>query len=110
MFAKFNPNNVPEIIRCGPMKLGRCYVEDVLKMNPFEEMKGYKRDVLIVHGAKDKIVDISYSKMAYDVYKNNNLNRNIRFEVIKNGNHGFSRKNDKIAIEILKEFIKKSNW
>ena len=89
MFAKFDPNNLPEIIRCGPMKLGRCYVEDVL----------------IVHGSKDKIVNISYSKMAYDVYKNNNPNRNIRFEVIKNGKHGFSKKIDKIAIEILKEFM-----
>lgn len=105
MFAKFDPNNLPEIIRCGPMKLGRCYVEDVLKMNPFEEIKGYKKDVLIVHGSKDKIVNISYSKMAYDVYKNNNPNRNIRFEVIKNGKHGFSKKIDKIAIEILKEFM-----
>ncbi len=105
MFAKFDPNNLPEIIRCGPMKLGRCYIEDVLKMNPFEEINGYKKDVLIVHGEKDKIVNINYSKMAYGIYINNNSNRNIRFEVIKNGKHGFSRKIDKIAIKILKEFM-----
>ena len=105
MFAKFDPNNLPEIIRCGPMKLGRCYIEDVLKMNPFEEINGYKKDVLIVHGEKDKIVNINYSKMAYGIYINNNSNRNIRFEVIKNGKHGFTRKIDKIAIKILKEFM-----
>ena len=43
--------------------------------------------------------------MAYGIYINNNSNRNIRFEVIKNGKHGFSKKIDKIAIEILKEFM-----
>ncbi len=105
MFAKFNPDNLPEIIRCGPMKLGKCYVEDVIKMNPFDEIKGYKKDVLIVHGEKDKIVNINYSKRAFKVYKNTDSNRNVRFEIIKNGRHGFSGKIDKIAIEILKDFM-----
>ncbi len=105
MFAKFNPDNLPEIIRCGPMKLGKCYVEDVIKMNPFDEIKGYKEDVLIVHGEKDKIVNINYSKRAFKIYKNTGSNRNVRFEIIKNGRHGFSKKIDKIAIEILKDFM-----
>ncbi len=105
MFAKFEPDNLPEIIRCGPMKLGKCYVEDVIKMNPFEGIKGYKKDVLIIHGAKDKIVNANYSKRAFDVYKNTISNRNTRFEIIKNGRHGFSKKSDKIAIEILKDFM-----
>jgi len=106
IFAKFDPYHLPEMIRCGPMKLGKCYVEDVINMDLFEEIKHYKKDVLIVHGTKDKIVDIDYSKRAYDVYKNNDLNRNVRFEIIKDGKHGFSKKIDKIAIEILKEFVK----
>lgn len=105
MFAKFDPNNLPEIIRCGPMKLGKCYVEDVIKVNPFEEMKGYKKDVLIVHGAKDKIVNINYSKRAYEIYRDTISNRNVRFEIIKNGGHGFSKKSDKIAMELLKDFM-----
>ncbi len=50
-------------------------------------------------------MNINYSKMAYGIYINNNSNRNIRFEVIKNGKHGFTRKIDKIAIKILKEFM-----
>ncbi|EOS61344.1 hypothetical protein C815_00519 [Firmicutes bacterium M10-2] len=105
MFAKFDPDNLPEIIRCGPMKLGKCYVEDVIKMDPFEEIKEYKKDVLIVHGAKDKIVNISYSERAFDVYKSSAPNRNVRFEIIKNGKHGFSGKSDKMAKEILKDFM-----
>lgn len=39
IFARFDPNNLPGVIKCGPMKLGKCYVEDVIRMNPFEEIK-----------------------------------------------------------------------
>ena len=106
LFAKFDPNNLPKIIRCGPMKLGKCYVEDVIKINPFEEIKNYPKDVLIVHGTKDKIVNINYAKKAYETYKNAIPSRNVRFESIENGRHGFSKKYDKIATEILKDFMK----
>jgi len=61
MWAEFDPNNIPEIIRCGPMKLGRCYAADVVKMNPFDEIRGYEGDVLIVHGTADKIVNTKYA-------------------------------------------------
>ena len=71
----------------------------------FEEIKEYKKEVLIVHGAKDKIVNISYSERAFDVYKSSAPNRNVRFEIIKNGKHGFSGKSDKMAKEILKDFM-----
>ena len=55
MFAKFDPHNLPELIRCGPMKLGRCYPADVLDMDPYEEIKSYIGPVLLVHGTKDKL-------------------------------------------------------
>ena len=109
IFARFDPNNLPGVIKCGPMKLGKCYVEDVIRMNPFEEIKGYKKDVLIIHGAKDKIVNVNYSKRAFDVYKNTISNRNARFEIIKNGRHGFSKRHDRAAIGYLKQFLAVGN-
>ena len=39
MFAKFDPKNLPEIINCGPMKLGKCYPADVLDMDPYGKIK-----------------------------------------------------------------------
>lgn len=50
MFAKFDPQNVPKIVKCGPMKLGRQYVTDVLEMNSFEQIRNYYGPVLIIHG------------------------------------------------------------
>lgn len=41
LFAKFDPNHLLEVIRCGPMKLGKRYVEDAMKIDPFQAIKGY---------------------------------------------------------------------
>ena len=99
MWAKFDPKNIPEIVKCGPMKLGRCYIADVLAINPIEEISGYKGPVLIVHGTKDKIVRTDYSNQAKDIYCNAQLH------FIDGGSHGFSKKHDKIAMEYLTQFI-----
>ena len=102
MFAKFDPADVPELIRCGPMKLGRCYVTDVIGMDPFEEIKGFSGEVLIVHGTKDRIVDLDYAKRAAKVYERDA--KKVTFQVIKDGKHGFSKKHDAVAVELLKGF------
>lgn len=99
MFARFDPDNIPELINCGPMKLGRCYPADVIDMDPFQEISPYTGPVLIVHGTKDKIVQLSYSQQAQKAYANAEL------KIIQDGAHGFSKKYDKSAINCLKEFI-----
>ena len=98
MFAKFDPKNIPEQINCGPMKLGRCYPADVIDMNPIAEIKPYHGPVLIVHGTKDKIVNLDYSRQAQRSYPN------AKLHIIEGGAHGFSKKHDAIAIHYLREF------
>ena len=98
MFARFDPRNIPEQFSCGPMKLGRCYAADVIGMDPFEEIKAYPGPVLIIHGTKDAIVNIDYSRKARAAYPNAELC------VIEGGAHGFGRKHDAIAIAQLKQF------
>ena len=104
MFARFDPTNIPDVFHCGPMKLGKKYAEDVIKMDPFQEIKSYRKDVLIVHGKKDGIVNIRYSEQAYTAYKEIS-NRDVQFVIIEKGKHGFSKSADSIAISKLKEFI-----
>lgn len=103
MWARFDPENPPDIIKCGPMKLGKCYVNDVIDVDPFEEIKGYNGDVLIIHGTADKIVNTDYVDRAYKTY----LDRNsgiVRLQFINGGGHMFSKKHDRIAIDVLKQF------
>ena len=44
IFAKFDPEHIPDIVRCGPMKLGKCYVEDVIGIDPYQEIKEFTGD------------------------------------------------------------------
>ena len=109
IFAKFDPHNLPDIIQCGPMKLGKCYVEDVIHLEPYQEISKFQGDVLIVHGTNDKNVNVKYAEQAYAVYseetKRNNLTRTVSFHEIKNGTHGFFKRHDAVAIDYLEQFL-----
>ena len=109
IFAKFDPGNIPDIIRCGPMKLGKCYVRDVIGMDPYQEIQDFSGDILIVHGTKDKIVNMEYSKRAYEMYSENRGKNDgagtVSFFPLDGGRHGFSKRHDRTAIGYLKQFL-----
>lgn len=110
MSTKFDPNNVPETVRCGPMKVGKCYATDVMHMDSFEEIKAYNGKVCIVHGTADKIVDITYAKRAEEVYRSTTPEAmseamRVSLHIIDGGAHMFSKKHDVVAMEKLKDFV-----
>lgn len=108
MFARFDPHNVPERFSCGLMKLGRCYVTDVLDMEPFTEITPYPGPVLIVHGTRDNIVHPDYSQRAFEAYsKRCAADSLVCLEIIKSGAHWFSKKHDALAMEKLGSFLQK---
>ena len=109
MMAKFDLQNLPEVWNCGPMKLGKCYVADVMQMDAFEATKQYTGRVCIVHGTKDQIVDISYSRRAAAAYKSTAPREmpeeeRVQLHPIDGANHLFAKKYDGIAMEKLREF------
>lgn len=105
MFAKFDPDNIPEKVDCGPMKLGRRYVSDVIEMNPFAEIPDFAGDVLIVHGTKDSVVKFSYIQKAFENYKSRKTGTVI-LEIIEGAGHIFSPLHDKKAKKYLRSFMK----
>lgn len=112
MMAKFDPQNVPDTFRCGLMKLGCCYAMDVMQMDAFAEIKNYAGRVCIVHGTKDKIVDVSYANRAAEAYKSTmpikmQESKRVQLHFIDGGEHMFSKKHDVIAMKLLKEFAAK---
>ena len=106
MATRFDPNNVPETMRCGPMKVGRCYAADVMHMDAFREIKPYTGKVCIVHGTADKIVAVAYAKRAAEEYRSSapDADMRVRLHLIEGGAHMFSRKDDVAAMEILQDF------
>lgn len=107
MFAKFDPTNPPETFRCGPMKLGKQYITDVIEMNPFEAIAPYTGDVLIVHGTEDKIVNIRYIQQAHKIYGARKTGT-VKLHYIDGGKHMFSKKHDAIAMAHLKNFSERA--
>lgn len=105
LLARFNPKKIPKTIWCGPMRLGRRYVTDVIDMDAYKEIENYDKDVLIVHGTEDTIVDTDYTILAYETFFYKNRNRKIGLKFVNNGGHGFYGKMDEAAIERLKQFI-----
>ncbi len=110
MFAKFDPKHIPEQFPCGPMKLSSRYVTDVIGMNPYEEIKPYPGDVLIVHGDQDPVVSIRYSEQANQTYRKRPTVKHRRpprtvFQTIEGGQHGFSRTHDALAMDHVRKFL-----
>lgn len=105
MFSRFDVKNIKDIIWCGPMKLSKKYVLDVIDIDPYKEILDYENDVLIVHGNKDGIVKLDYSIKAANAYQIKK-NRTVKFYVIDKAKHMFNKKHDKIAINYLIDFAK----
>lgn len=103
LFAKFDPNDIPPVISLFPMKLRDIYAKAVLDMNIYDEIRGYDGPVLLIHGTKDKIVDISYSRQARGVYNN------CQYLEINGAGHMFRGRYDRIAMNALKEFLISKN-
>lgn len=102
---KFDPQNIPDKMMCGPMPLGKCYVEDVINLNVFAVIPEYKGKVLLIHGDKDTVVSPEYSKKAADAYSSGGADVNL--VMIEGGKHVFQNKEHKEqAIQKIVELIR----
>lgn len=65
----------------------------------FEAIRNYSGPVLIIHGDKDKVVDISYGRRATEVYKH------AEFVCLPGESHGFIGAGRKKAAQLSYEFL-----
>ena len=91
--------NIPETEVVMNQPLGAIYSKDAMSFDIYDVIGDYKGPVLIHHGDKDDVVDISYSEKAAQVYEN------VEFTVIHNGGHGFQGKQLKESNAALVEFL-----
>lgn len=119
IMARFDPQNVPDRLFCGPIVLGKRYPEDVMDWDPFEMISKYHGPVLIVFGTGDHIVDYQYGVKAYEAYVKADEEALARGEIsamppvellsIKNGEHLFPvPKHRKTAVRAAKDFLRNS--
>jgi dienelactone hydrolase len=85
----------------GWLQVGRRYCEDVWNYDVYAHIAGYNKDVLLIHGDRDNIVDITYSQRALNVYQSAEL------KIIPGAGHGFTGREAETAISYILEYIRK---
>lgn len=95
--------NIPdEVTQIGHTLGGRFY-RDIYDLDIFEMIDGYKGPVLIIHGTKDEMVDLSISQKAVSIYDD------ARLEILDDEPHGFTRPGRaqaaRLAYSFLQEYI-----
>lgn len=93
--------DIPDTTCLWNVPMGRRYFAEIHDMKPYEEIRSYKKPVLIIHGDADPIVPIDYSNRAVKVYKNAQL------KVIPKAGHGFKPDELKLSLEWIRDFLRK---
>lgn len=81
------------------LTVGRRYVEDVWEYDVYSDVAAYEKDVLILHGDQDGIVDIAYSQRAIEAYPAAEL------KVLQGAGHGFSGDNFDLAMDYILDYL-----
>ncbi|MBE6037087.1 MAG: alpha/beta hydrolase [Clostridiales bacterium] len=110
--AEFDPQNIPETFMSGDLELGKCFAADILGLEPYKEMLPYAGHVFLLHGTGDPVIHPAYTETAVMTYWKDRENGNkgeefgqVLYDLIDNGQHGFTPEQDEIALELLQEFI-----
>ena len=56
-----SPEEIPETHSLLGLRLGNRYFVDIWDQEPYERIKEYGKNILLIHGDRDSIVPISYS-------------------------------------------------
>lgn len=99
--ASYDVHDVPEIIDCGKMLIGKAFHEAVVEMNPLTEITPYKGPVLLIHGTADKTVDYQYAIKAKEAYAPDQCH----LQLIKEAGHSFTHEQTDSAFVSINQFL-----
>ena len=84
----------------GTMPIGPVYPLDAILLNTIDITRAFQKPVLIIHGDKDVLVDITYAFQALKDYPNAQL------KIIEGANHGFWAEQGAQASQWMPDFVK----
>lgn len=91
--------DIPETGNRFGITVGRDYFEDVWDMDVYQEISGFDKSVLIIHGSADSVVPISYSQQAAETFSDAEL------VILDGAGHGFYRAEQEKAAEEIIHFL-----
>ena len=82
----------------GWINVGKNYVSDVWDYDVYAEMPNYTNPVLILHGNRDGIVNVSYAERAAESYPNAELH------ILRGAGHGFYGRSFNTAMDYIMDY------
>ncbi|MGN0999871.1 MAG: alpha/beta hydrolase family protein [Faecousia sp.] len=95
-------DDIPEISKTFKLDVGRIYNEKLLDYDIFSEIQNFHKPVLILHGDRDDVVDVSYGKRAAAVYPN------AKLKIYPGEIHGFMGKGKLQAAKDSFDFLEEN--
>lgn len=92
-------NKIPNQTDIFGFRVGKSYYRGLLNMDITKSATKFSGPVLVVHGTKDDIVPIKYSKQAANNFPN------ATFKSLKGADHGFSGISQNKAIRLMNDFV-----
>lgn len=83
----------------GWINVGKNYVSDVWDYDVYAEMPNYTNPVLILHGNRDGIVDVSYAERAAESYPDAELH------ILRGAGHGFYGSSFDTAMDYILDYL-----
>lgn len=99
--TRFDVKNVPETMKCFNMTISKKYFDDVVHMDAYEEISGYKGRVLFIHGMLDSLVDYNYSVTANELFDN----PDNHLYLLPGAEHAFTQEEVAIILNTIEEFL-----
>lgn len=93
--------DIPDEVNFMGFNIGRKYYEDIYDYDVYSVIGGFQKDVLLIHGDKDQLVNISYSEKARPLWQN------CEYHVIEGGGHGFFGDQKTMSDNYILTFLKK---
>ncbi|MCK0473227.1 S9 family peptidase [Halalkalibacter sp. APA_J-10(15)] len=93
-------DRIPNTWEIWGVTLGRIFFESIHGYDVFEHIGEYDKNVLILHGDQDEIVELEYGERAAKLYPH------ARMVVFPGEGHGFSEAGNRKVAEMTYEFVK----
>lgn len=99
-----NEEDIPDTHVFWNFLLGRTHFEAIRHMDPFSYMPGIDLPVMILHGDKDPIVNVSYSQRAEKAFPHAELT------IFPGEAHGFTAEANRKMDAMITDFVKKHTF
>ncbi len=102
---RFDPDGIPDLIDPvdGREQMSGSLPREVIGMDVYRDIVAYKGKVLILHGDRDRLVNISYSEKAEKAYTDGKCD--CSFVTLHGAGHGFNQAQDEFADDVIAHFM-----